>query len=150
MSQSSEYLFVYGTLLRQSQSPVSSMLSKNSSFVEKGTVRGRLFDIGEYPGIVVNEDSKKEVMGEVFKLKNPTSLLKKLDSYEGKEYKRIKTHVYLDNGEHLSAWIYNFTQPTDDYIRIKSGDYMSYLGLILSLKVFHAGRTTWNFKYNLT
>ena len=132
MSQGSEYLFVYGTLLRQSQSPVSSMLSKHSSFIEKGTVRGKLYDIGEYPGIVVNDDSKKEVMGEVFKLNNSASLLKKLDSYEGKEYKRVKAHVYLDNGDHLTAWIYNFTHPTDDYICIKSGDYMAYLGLILS------------------
>ena len=111
MSQSNAYLFVYGTLLRQSQSPVSSMLSKHSSFIEKGTVRGLLYDIGEYPGLVVNDDSKDEVLGEVFKLKNPSTLLKKLDSYEGPEYKRIKAHVYLDNGDHLSAWVYNFTNP---------------------------------------
>ena len=132
MSQSSEYLFVYGTLLRQSQSPMSSMLLSNSKFIDKGTVRGRLFDIGEYPGIVVDEDSTKEVMGELFKLSNPSSILKKLDSYEGAEYKRIKADVYLENGDHVSAWVYNFTQPTDDYIRIKSGDYMSYLGLVFS------------------
>lgn len=132
MSQSSEYLFVYGTLLRQSQSPVSQMLSSHSSFIEKGSVRGQLFDIGEYPGIVIDEDSRDEVRGEVFKLKNADPLLAKLDSYEGKEYKRVKTYVYLDNGDHLIAWIYNFTHPTDGYISIKSGDYMAYLGLVVS------------------
>ena len=60
MNETNEYLFVYGTLLRQSQSPMSSLLLANSRFIDKAYIRGSLFDIGEYPGLVISEKAKNK------------------------------------------------------------------------------------------
>ena len=132
MNHANEYLFVYGTLLRQSQSPMSALLLSNSRILDKAVIRGSLFDIGDYPGLVLAEKSKSKVMGEVFNLNNPDALFKKLDDYEGSEYRRVKAAIKLESGESLQAWVYEFSLPTDSYSRIESGDYMAYLGLALT------------------
>ena len=140
MSHDNEFLFVYGTLLRQSQSPMSSMLSTKSRFVGNGYVNGKLYDIGEYPGAILTNKDNEKIQGEVFNLKNPAATLRELDFYEEcsdkspwpHEFKRIKATVTLDSGKRVTAWIYEFNLPTDSYSRIESGDYMSYLGLVVT------------------
>lgn len=129
MNQDCDYLFVYGTLLRQSQTKMSTMLLSNSKFIELASVQGRLYDIGEYPGLIQSDKKSHQVKGEVFKLNNPDLTLQKLDDYEGCEYKRIKTSVTLDNDKKVESWLYIFSLPTDEYTCIESGDYMAYLGL---------------------
>ena len=129
MNQANEYLFVYGTLLRQSQSPMSSLLLSNSRFIDKAYIRGSLYDIGDYPGLIHSEKSKSKVLGEAFNLNKPEEVFKELDNYEGSEYKRVKANIKLKNGQKLQAWVYEFNLPIDSYQCIESGDYMSYLGL---------------------
>lgn len=132
MNENNEYLFVYGTLLRQSQTPMSSLLLSNSKFIDNATVQGVLYDIGEYPGLMLSNNLNAQVKGEVFQLKNPHKLIKELDAYEGSEYRKVIASVYLKDGTKLKSWIYVFCLPTDSYVCIESGDYMSYLGLALT------------------
>lgn len=132
MNETNEHLFVYGTLLRQSKTAMSSLLLSNSKFIDAATVQGILYDIGEYPGLILSNKSKDQVKGELFQLNNPDKLIKELDAYEGSEYRKVIASVYLKDGTTLKSWLYIFCLPTDTFTCIESGDYMSYLGLDLT------------------
>jgi len=75
-------LFVYGTL-HPDRAPeeirdVVSLLTP----IGIGTVQGRLLDLGEYPGLVLDGELGP-VNGEVFALPNDEETLPALDAYEG-------------------------------------------------------------------
>ena len=42
----------------------------------------------------------------ILKSKNLKKTISKLDKFEGKDYKRVTTYVYLLNGKKLKAYIY--------------------------------------------
>src|ERR1700743_3856436 len=96
-------LFVYGTLLND-DNEFGNYLRKNSSIYSKGKIKGRLYDIGEYPGVVLSEGDEY-VYGTIFQLNDPTSALKILDEYEGfgedqpqpNEFVRVLAEVETDN-----------------------------------------------------
>ena len=136
MSADCSYLFVYGTLRQASQAPMSQVLASHSEYLDEGIINGKLFDVGDYPAVTVSGTRNDRVLGEVFKINNP-SLLKELDKYEGcsenctkpHQYKRIKSAVKLRDGKEIQAWIYVWNLSVDSLHLIESGDYMSYLGI---------------------
>jgi gamma-glutamylcyclotransferase (GGCT)/AIG2-like uncharacterized protein YtfP len=107
----SERLFVYGTL-HPDRAPVE-IADVVQRFVEvgRGTVRGRLFNCGAYPGVVLDSGAKT-VDGMVFAVAEDA--LPKLDAYEGFEpsksaeslFLRIRTEVMMDGGKKLLRWVY--------------------------------------------
>jgi gamma-glutamylcyclotransferase (GGCT)/AIG2-like uncharacterized protein YtfP len=122
------HLFAYGTL-RPHQAPpeiapvVDSLLS-----VGTGTIRARLYDLGPYPGVVLNEnlDDPTLVYGHVYQLPdNPEILvaaLELLDAYEDFRpdepakslYLRQTTQVTLADGLTLLCWVYTWNRPTPE------------------------------------
>jgi gamma-glutamylcyclotransferase (GGCT)/AIG2-like uncharacterized protein YtfP len=58
------HLFVYGTLRRGDRNDITR-LEPAPTLLGFGTVRGRLFDFGNYPGIVLSE-AGEQVLGEVY------------------------------------------------------------------------------------
>ena len=50
-----DLLFVYGTLMRGYDHPMSRLLSANAAFEGEGSCRGRLHLIRHYPGLVLSE-----------------------------------------------------------------------------------------------
>ena len=136
MSAECSYLFVYGTLRQASQAPMSQVLAAHSDYLNEGIVKGKLFDVGDYPAVTISSSKKDRVRGEVFKINN-SALLKELDKYEGcsescsqpHEYRRIQAAVKLRDGSEVQAWIYVWNLAVDNLLLIESGDYMSYLGI---------------------
>lgn len=130
-----DYLFVYGTLRKDTQSVMHRLLSENANFIQKGTFRGRLFMVGGYPGAVPSPDPDDFVYGEVYRLKDADSILAILDAYEGcsqdsiqpAEYVRKKVDITLDTGNCVKAWIYILNQSIKGLQRIKSGDFLDAL-----------------------
>jgi len=132
-----EYLFVYGTLMKNENNDMSKFLSKNAKFYSKGYFYGELYDIGEYPGAITSKNKNKRVYGNIFTLRTPEKVFSILDEYEEvgekfpfpNEYKRIKTTVYsMENGNFL-CWIYLYNHSVKNMPRILSGDYLSYKAL---------------------
>jgi gamma-glutamylcyclotransferase (GGCT)/AIG2-like uncharacterized protein YtfP len=78
----SEYLFLYGTLLPGDATDESSRIVRRLKRVGSATIRGRLYDFGEYPGAVLDRTAKSSIKGELFELPNDDSALKALDDYE--------------------------------------------------------------------
>jgi gamma-glutamylcyclotransferase (GGCT)/AIG2-like uncharacterized protein YtfP len=105
---SQQNLFVYGTLRRGSRNRHAERLSRSATFVGLARVRGRLSRLRYYPGIRLQPQVNKWVSGDVFRLHDPCGLLKELDRYEGREFRRVKAPALFPDGSRLPCWIYEY------------------------------------------
>jgi gamma-glutamylcyclotransferase (GGCT)/AIG2-like uncharacterized protein YtfP len=94
-------------------------LKRASTFVGEGLVRGRLLDLGHYPGLV---DGAGRVRGEIYRLDDP-ELLAVLDRAEGYNFDRRRATVTLANGRRVRAWIYRYRGCRERAVLIPDGDY---------------------------
>lgn len=130
MEEVSTYLFVYGTLLDK-QNEFGAHLNENCSFYADGRFKGRLYDIGEYPGAVLDPESENYVLGKIFLVTDPTEVLRLLDDYEGfgpgqtqpnlfaREFIAIETDNAL-----INCWVYLYNLATEGFRLIASGKYL--------------------------
>src|SRR5437773_747616 len=106
------HLFVYGTLLRRSRHPMAQMLAEQARHVGAGKVRGRLYDLGRFPGVVASNTDGEWVYGDVYDLGARGELLTQLDAYERLEsplpayFDRAVAEITLEGGSVSSAWVY--------------------------------------------
>ena len=111
-------LFVYGTLSRDGSA--HELLPKHAArFIGTGLVFGRLFDLGQYPALVLHHKSSDQVHGEVYELLDE-SVLEELDAYEdfragdqGSLFVRVEARIIGmikgTNGNEIrpmTAWVY--------------------------------------------
>lgn len=130
-------IFVYGTLRSDPAHEMFHLLAKHARFVGNATVPGRLFDLGDYPGMISSDDAGR-VSGEVYEFAPPhwRSVIKRLDEYEGcspadpqpHEYRREIVSARLTTGEELAAWAYILNRWPVGSPEIKSGDYLASRG----------------------
>lgn len=125
-----EYLFTYGTLSNgKAPAPVSRVMNRLRP-VGEGSIRARLYDLGEYPGAIPSRSNADRVRGRIFELPRDPETLKDLDNYE--EFKpgdptslfvRRKLAVRTEDGRRLRCWAYLYNgHPASNRI-IRSGDY---------------------------
>jgi hypothetical protein len=88
------------------QNEFARLLHEGSDFVGTGQVRGTLYDLGAYTGLVVSENAQGWVHGEVFGIRDD-SLMAMLDEYEG-EYERVVVDATLDSGLVTPCWVYSY------------------------------------------
>lgn len=132
MTELNSYLFVYGTLL-QKGNKFAAFLNGNSRFYGKGKVSGKLYDIGDYPGLVLQHGGGQFAYGNIYALIYPKATLKILDDYEGlgdyhmqpNEFIRELTPVESD-GDLLECWVYLYNLPVDGFQYIVSGNYLEH------------------------
>jgi gamma-glutamylcyclotransferase (GGCT)/AIG2-like uncharacterized protein YtfP len=110
-------LFVYGTL-RPGHAPGEiADAVRTLEPVGPGTICGRLYNLGAYPGVVLDDDAGEEVRGEVFLVPHPETLVR-LDAYEDDRphdpenslFRRVTTTVTLGNGARVLCWVYVYNQ----------------------------------------
>lgn len=129
MFKTNPYLFVYGTLLNE-KNKFGAFLLNNSSFVSHAKFKGKLYNIGEYPGAIADCDGACRVYGSIFLMRNPKETLKILDDYEGfgkghpqpNLFIRELTEVETEE-KPLLCWIYLYNLPVDGLTQIVSGRY---------------------------
>jgi gamma-glutamylcyclotransferase (GGCT)/AIG2-like uncharacterized protein YtfP len=117
----SDYIFVYGTLRRESNNEMSHLLMKYADFVDQASFRGKLYQVGNYPGAVSSDNPNDRVQGEVYQLHQAEVVLPLLDQYEEfgpkypepNEYLRQKLTVLLNSGRFVMAWVYVYNHSTD-------------------------------------
>src|SRR4051812_45548450 len=61
-------LFVYGTLMRGFDNPMTKLLARNAEFCGPARCQGRLYLVTWYPGMVLSDDPGDVVFGELFSL----------------------------------------------------------------------------------
>lgn len=114
MSNSGQYLFVYGTLLPGRAPAEIAPTVDRLRTVGDGFVRGRLYDLGEYPGIVLDETGE-EIPGKIFRLPKEPEVLKRLDEYEEFDAAQPEGSLFVrkewpvtrkDGNRKLVCWVY--------------------------------------------
>lgn len=126
------HLFVYGTLL-QLENAFGLYLRNNSKFIEEGRFKGKLYDIGEYPGAVYEADAGSYVFGSVLSLNNPDALVV-IDDYEGfgsnhpvpNEFVRKIIQVECKT-RLVECWVYLYNLPVGGLLPIKGGNYITFV-----------------------
>jgi gamma-glutamylcyclotransferase (GGCT)/AIG2-like uncharacterized protein YtfP len=130
----SAYLFVYGTLLPERAPYGVADAVRRLRYVGRASAQGRLYDLGEYPGAVLDAASRMKIMGRVFELPEGKDVLKSLDEYEGfdpqdKEsslFAREQAKIKLEDGPSLLCWVYVYNQDVGQAKLISDGDYLKY------------------------
>jgi pyruvate carboxylase len=125
---------VYGTLRKGVDIPINKKIAKDLEWVGVGSVKGSLYDIGNYPG-AVNDRSASVIKGDVFKLLDPIKTLEILDKYERfypdnlskSDYIRKDEMIELESGEQIIAGIYWYNQSVKAKHKITCDDYLEYL-----------------------
>ena len=78
-------LFVYGSLRSGFRNPVYEYLTKYFHLLGEAVVKGKLYDLGEYPA-AASTDEEKFISGELYSINNPLEFswaIGQLDDYEG-------------------------------------------------------------------
>lgn len=122
-----EYLFVYGTLLKNVNNQMSDYLFSNSEKIGSGFFYGKLYKVSWYPGAILSDIESDKVYGSIFKLNNANIVLKYLDDYEDVSkqlYKRLLVNIFLKEDKELSCWAYIYNQSTEGCKQIMSGDFL--------------------------
>jgi gamma-glutamylcyclotransferase (GGCT)/AIG2-like uncharacterized protein YtfP len=125
------YLFVYGTLDPAHAPAEIAAAVLRLRPVGSGSVRGRLYDLGEYPGAVVSRTSPSVIKGKVFELPEDQQVLSSIDTYEGFDpdhprsslFVRKRWPVTLADGSRMMCWIYTYNRNPADARLIASGSY---------------------------
>ncbi|MFQ5632663.1 MAG: gamma-glutamylcyclotransferase [bacterium] len=127
-------LFVYGTLLRGMENAAFLQSPEKATFYSRGTIQGKLYDLGYFPAYVKTDVSQTglshEITGEIYEIKHPEVLFETLDLIEGYNHQhperslfiRERTIARTEKGK-KEVWVYIYNQSLDGCRLIESGDY---------------------------
>jgi len=110
----SQYIFIYGTLRPGLAPDEIARVVENLKAMGEGSARGVLYNLGEYPGAVLDATADSRIYGSVFELPKDADVLRELDRYEGFNpdnksdslFVRVKQTVELVDGRTIDCWIY--------------------------------------------
>ncbi len=118
------HIFVYGTL-RQGEERESSMKQGRKKNPEIGKIRGKLVDLGNYPGLI---DGEGEVVGEIHSYEDIDSALNRLDFIEGFRKHGSQNNLFervicdvITKDKVFQAWTYRWNDSNGKII--DSGDW---------------------------
>jgi gamma-glutamylcyclotransferase (GGCT)/AIG2-like uncharacterized protein YtfP len=116
-------VFVYGTLRRGGAGAIPIRFPK-SKFIIDAKVTGKLYDLGAYPGLLLNE-SKSLVLGEVYEVDDET--LNELDDFEASSnYLRKQVEISID-AQMRMCWTYEPNPASYSFqTLITSGDWIEH------------------------
>lgn len=115
------HLFAYGTLQPGLAPPEIASVIEKLRPVGEGFLFGKLYDLGNYPGAVLDPASAWIVYGTVYELLEDEDVLRRLDAYEGPEYMRVYQWVTRAAGGVLACWAYDYQGRPDEERFIESG-----------------------------
>lgn len=128
----SEYLFAYGTLQQGLAPPEVADVVRDLVSLGKGSVPGTLYNLGSFPGAVLEPNSPRRISGTVYLLPAGTDILHSLDEYEeydpespkASQFIRRRCSVRLSDDRKLECWVYEYNGPRDHAPIVESGAYL--------------------------
>jgi gamma-glutamylcyclotransferase (GGCT)/AIG2-like uncharacterized protein YtfP len=129
-------LFVYGTLRPFVDIPMARWLRGVARYVGPARARGRLYDLGPYPGLRPSRRSNEWVAGDLYRVRNPR-IVRRLDRYEAgggrgrPRFVRRACVVWLGRRRRRAAWVYVYERNPLRRSRIEHGDYFAHRGFFL-------------------
>ena len=129
-------LFVYGSLRSGFKSPAYEYISQYFELISEGKVKGRLYDMGEYPAAKPS-DGESFIIGELYTAKHPSEFdwaIGQLDDYEGTNSDTTQTSLYqrrmadvFVGDKIVPAWVYWYNGDVNGKPEIASGDLLEYI-----------------------
>lgn len=121
-----DLVFVYGTLRPALARGEPAGLIAGLEWTGPATVRGILYDLGDYPGLVAGD---AVVHGDLLRLASPDQL-EAFDRYEECQgarplYRRERWPASRPDGSIVQAWVYVFARSITSAAIIPGGDYAS-------------------------
>ena len=123
-------LFVYGSLLAK-DNEFAKYLKQNTDFATNAVFKGRLYNISDYPGAVL-DDAGYAIHGVICKLSDPATALKVLDEYEGfgeaEEQPNLFVRTMIEAitpAGNVKCWVYLYNLAVDGCAEITTGKYQS-------------------------
>ncbi len=125
------HLFAYGTLQHGHAPQEMTAAVGQLRAVGRGTVAGALYDMGDYPGAILNPEAQEKIRGTIFALPADPEFLRNLDAYEeydpaapaGSQFLRTACTAELDSGALVECWIYVYNRPVAAAPRIEGGQW---------------------------
>jgi gamma-glutamylcyclotransferase (GGCT)/AIG2-like uncharacterized protein YtfP len=133
MKLTGSYLFVYGTLLIN-DNKYAAYLQKHCKLVGEGKTKGKLYDIGEYPGAIIDTNARQFIYGDIYLIDNTENVIHLIDEYEGlapdepqpHEYVRTIVNIETSNGS-IACWMYLYNWPINNFQEVPGGKYLNYI-----------------------
>ncbi|MFT5510717.1 MAG: gamma-glutamylcyclotransferase (GGCT)/AIG2-like uncharacterized protein YtfP [Hyphomicrobiaceae bacterium] len=135
-----DHLFVYGTLLSNARDALGAAmrarLSNETGFIGPGSTPGRLYDLGDYPGLIEAQPRDRDlVMGEVLELHDANATFRWLDLYEDVDpndpaaglYRRVPQLALLNDGRAIRCWVYALNDVPGQNTLIAGGCWLSHV-----------------------
>lgn len=119
--KTAQFLFAYGTLTPGHEPACIADLVARFRPIGSATLRGILYDLGSYPGLVVDGNAGRDVPGFLLELPDEPILLRRLDAYEGFDpvtpsaslFRRVTASAtLLATGEQVECQVYVYNRPT--------------------------------------
>jgi gamma-glutamylcyclotransferase (GGCT)/AIG2-like uncharacterized protein YtfP len=112
-----DLLFIYGTLHPDRAPREIAATVRTLQPLGPATIRGKLYDLGPYPGVVLDHPDPGEVPGHLFAVPNPETLAL-LDAYEDYHpanpeaslFLRVQTTATLPTGATTPTWVYIYNR----------------------------------------
>lgn len=128
----SEHLFIYGTLLPHEAPTEIASVVKRFRRLGSAKVRGKLYDLGEFPGAILDPTSRTLIHGELVALPSDDQALQILDRYEEFDptdpksslFVRKKAIVRMANGSNREGWVYVYNRSPGKAKLIRGGNYI--------------------------
>jgi gamma-glutamylcyclotransferase (GGCT)/AIG2-like uncharacterized protein YtfP len=122
-------VFVYGTLRRGGS---NAHRMAGAKFLGSGAVRGRLYRVSWYPGVVLDAAGDGSVRGDLWEI--PAEILPALDAFEGvppgetegAEYRRVRVIVEASasEGPAREAWMWEWIGGVEGLEEMPGGDWL--------------------------
>jgi len=125
------YFFAYGTLRRGARKDLLDFVGSQAKLLGRATAPGRLYDLGDYPGMLDPVSGEDRVLGDLYELDDAESSLERIDEYEGCEpndrgaFRRCRRTVRLEGLGQVEACTYLYQGSVSERQRIESGDYFT-------------------------
>jgi gamma-glutamylcyclotransferase (GGCT)/AIG2-like uncharacterized protein YtfP len=126
-----EHIFLYGTLQPELAPAEIIETVRKLRRVGRGRVRGRLYDIGPHPALILGGEG--EVRGAIYELPRDREVLRRLDRYEGCDpragrgaFRRARAAVSLEEGGERSAFLYVYARDPGPAPLVPGGDYLAH------------------------
>ena len=129
--QRDSLLFVYGTLRPFVDIPMARWLQRVARYIGPAKTRGRLYDLGPYPGLRPARRTREWVCGDLYEVRDPF-VVRALDSYEAgtgagrPRFVRSACVVSVGRRRQRAAWVYVYQRSPSHRARIAHGDYRAH------------------------
>ncbi len=126
-----DYLFAYGTLAEDCVPQEIASAVKRLKYVGDGFIFGRLYDLGDYPGAVLDAGTRHKIFGKIYELPSDSKLLNRLDTYEEFDperpakslFVRKQTSINRPNKKTVKGWVYEYNKGVRRRPLIENGRY---------------------------